>query len=77
MTRGGHARYSRRVHVRLYRYVGPDGIRDRPRAEPGTGVRAPAELAAWLRVHPEALRAPVTFVVDAEGVLRGEHPGSD
>lgn len=54
----------------LYRYVGPDQIRDRPRGEPGTCVRTPADLAAWLRDHPEALHAPATFVVDTDGVLR-------
>ncbi len=62
----------------LYRYVGPAAIRDCPRGEPGTRIRAVADLVAWLSLHPEALRAPATFVVDADGDLllaprRSEH----
>lgn len=54
----------------LYRYVGPTAIRDRPRGEAGTCIRSPADLARWLHTEPEALRAPATFVVDADGLLR-------
>ncbi len=54
----------------LYRYVGPAAIRDRPRGEAGTCIRSPADLARWLHTEPEALQAPATFVVDADGQLR-------
>jgi hypothetical protein len=54
----------------LYRYVGPTAIRDLPRGEAGTCIRSPADLARWLHTEPEALRAPATFVVDADGLLR-------
>lgn len=56
--------------MRPYHYVGPAAIRDRPRAEPGAEIRAPADLDAWLRRHPGAVHEGVTYVVDLRGVLR-------
>jgi hypothetical protein len=53
------------VPVRRYHYVGPEEIAKRfASAPPGTAIRAAADLA------PLARGEAMTFVVDADGVLR-------
>jgi hypothetical protein len=55
----------------LYRYIGPDAIRERATQEPtGAIVTRGEDLANWLHGHPEALDEGATFVIDVEGVLR-------
>jgi hypothetical protein len=68
-------------NVKLYHYVGPDHIRAwAVGAPPGFKVESPHELAEWLRSqqqrNPRSLVA-VTFVVDAERVLRLADRGSE
>ncbi|MEU6312193.1 hypothetical protein [Streptomyces sp. NPDC047014] len=55
---------------RLYRYAGPEELRElvRPGAE-GRSIRSAADFASWARgVEPAA--EPFTYVVDPAGVLR-------
>lgn len=58
------------MSVRRYRYIGPAGIRERERGEPGAVIRGRAALAAWLRAHPDGAREGATYVVDVAGDLR-------
>ncbi len=69
--------------TRLYRYVGPDGIKARVNGQPtGTKISSTADLLAWVRRTAErsgpAGFVAATFVVDAPGDLllaerRSEH----
>lgn len=67
---------------RLYRYVGPEGIRQRAAgAEPGVRIESVSYLQRWLRQtnqnpNPDGLIA-VTFVIDQQGFLRTADRGSE
>jgi hypothetical protein len=55
----------------LYRYIGPDAIRERARLErSGRIITCREDLAEWLQGNAEAFREGATFVIDADGALR-------
>jgi hypothetical protein len=55
----------------LYRYIGPDAIRERAVQEPaGRIITRREDLAEWLQGNAEAFDEGATFVIDVDGALR-------
>jgi hypothetical protein len=67
--------------MRLYRYIGPEAVRERAKHEAAGRIIASREdLAEWLQGNAEAFGEGATFVIDADGALRlaprrSEHVG--
>jgi hypothetical protein len=68
--------------VKLYHYVGPEGIRTRAAGSvPGVKIESAHDLESWLRKTGQKPNLEglvvVTFVVDDQGILRVADRGSE